>query len=287
MTGAGPADGLPSLLARLLTAPDLLDALDRRDLAMLRRELTDVPEHLAAITAMDVAGFRFYLRRLQRKRLEGIENIFPASLPAARRAYGADALAAEFWRWYQPPATAAAHEVPGLLVTAWTELTERLARRGPLGWLGDLSRYEVMRWRAYTAAPRPELPQEQAGNPVFAPGTGVGTFAVDPAELLRTAADGSPVPSRVTTRLITWHVPPSGIQTARLGAAVYEAVLACDGSRTTDQAAARASAGRPDACPRLAAALRDLVQAGALRLSAWHGPAEQQQPGVVQPADGG
>src|SRR5262249_4697631 len=143
--------GVPALLARLLTETDLLDALARRDFATLRQDLTAEPAHLALIEAIDVAAIRFYLRRLQRKRLEGIGAIFPASLPAARNKYGADNLAADFWQWYQPPAAVLVHEALVSVAAEWTRFAGHLAQRGQLGWLGDLSRYEMMRWRAVSA----------------------------------------------------------------------------------------------------------------------------------------
>jgi hypothetical protein len=291
MTTLDRTAGVPALLARLLAHPDLLDVLARRDFATLRRELTAEPALLDVIAAIDVAALRFYLRRLQRKRLESIESICCASLPAARNAWGADALSADFWQWYQPPAEAAAHEVLAMVVAEWTRFAGHLALRGPPDWLGDLSRYEVMRWQAISGAAPPPGPsldsQDKGGKPFFAPGTRVGTFGVDVPLLMRTAMNGNAIPARRTTRMITWSVPSGGIGAARLGAIVYEAVLACDGSRTIDQVVAVAAARREGAEPQITGALCHLVEAGALWMSAPEEfPAEREHSGVVQLTDG-
>lgn len=284
-------EGVPALLARLMTEPDLLDALERRDLATLRRELTAQPADLAVIAAIDVSALRYYLRLLQRKRVDNIEPIFRASLSAASGEYGMDAVTDGFWQWYQPSAALAADEVLAEDVTQWTRFAGHLARRGPLGWLGDLSRYEAMRWRAVFFAAPPEAPhrhgQEGRGKPVLCSGAGLATFAVDVPVLLRTAMNGTPTALPATTRLITWSHPAGGIRTARLGLVAYEAIRACDGDRTVAEIAEMVSAGREDGEPRIAAALRDLIRAGALCLSTGdRGAAEHHNAGLVQLPDG-
>ena len=294
MSGPDDSSSVQAVLARLLTEPELLAALERRDLAELRRQLDARPPVLEAIASIDIAAFKFYRRRLQRKRLETMENIFVASLPAARNAYGPDAVAADFWHWYQPPAAVPVHEVLAMIAQAWTRFAAELAGRGQLAWLGDLSRYELMRWRAKLAeapssassARRPRG-RDEIGNVALAPGTGVDSFVVDVPLLLRTALEGSPVVSRRMMRLITWSVPAGGIRTAEIGAAIHQAILSCDGSRTVEQVAAVAGGHKEGAGPRIAATLRDLVAAGALLSSAVpEVTAEHEHSAGVQFADG-
>jgi hypothetical protein len=295
VSGPENSSSVHALLARVLTEPELLAALERRDFAALRRDLAADPSALEALAAIDTDAVRFYRRRLSRKRLETMENIFVASLPAARNAYGADALAADFWSWFQPPDTLSAHEVLAVLAAEWTRFATDLAGRGQLDWLGDLSRYELMRWRAGLAQAPPSTSASAPGprdhdegrNLVLAPGTEADIFAIDVPLLLRTALSRSPVASRRTMRLIMWCGRAGGVQTAEIGAAILRAVRACDGSRTIDQIAAVAGAGQQDAQPRIAATLRELVRAGALRLSGGADvAAEQQHPAGVQLSDG-
>jgi hypothetical protein len=288
VTGSGRAPGLPTLIARLLVEPDLLDALHRHDLPMLQRGLTADPALLTAICRLDVAGLTHYLRIVQRKRLEVIEPIFPASLPAAREQYGVDRLAAGFWRWYRQPASVPVKDVHADVATAWTGYAEHLAGAGPLAWLGDLSRYEQMRWRAvfYSVAPpvdgpeRPERPERNRQNgraaaepamgtarPALIPGASVAVFACDVPVLLKSLLDGGPpAPTPRPTRLITWY-GAGRISTLRLGAAAGAVLLGCDGTRTIDQIAAAVSADDPVDVARVATLVRDLVRAGALRMA--------------------
>lgn len=262
----GPSK-LPALLVRLLTEPDLLAALERGDGEVLRRDLTADPSDLQAITTLDPTAVRHYLRLLQRKRLDNLEGVFPGSLPAARKHYGADLLAAEFWQWFQPSDALPADDVFAEVAMEWMRFTKHLAQRGPMDWLGELSRFEVMRWRAVFAAATPATHPVSDGKPVLAAGAGVGSFAVDVPLLLRTAVDGEPEPLAVTTRLITWGDPNGGITTMRLGPSVYSAIVACDGTRTTNEVAELVAAGRVGAAAKIMAMLNELVRAGALRLS--------------------
>lgn len=279
MTGLEQLAAVPTLIARLLTEPDLLDALDRRDMTVLRRDLTVEPALLTVVCGLDVAGLRHYLRILQHKRLEVIEPIFSASLPAARDHYGVDGLAAGFWQWYQQPATVAVHDVHADIATAWTGYAGHLADRGQFGWLGDLTRYELMRWRAvfYSVAPpddhcegdrsRRTRTQPAAGmsRPELIPGASAALFAFDVPVLLKSLLEGGSPPPRRATRLITWY-RPGRVSTLRLGTGAYAALLACDGSRTVDQIAAAVSADATVGGARVAMLVRELVQAGALRL---------------------
>jgi hypothetical protein len=287
VTGPAPTSRGPALLARLLTEPDLLSALERRDFAALCRDLTADTAELSELAALDVGAIQHYLRLLQRKRLEIIEPAFPASLPVARKQYGADDLAASFWRWYRQPATVPAHDIHADTAAAWSRFAVHLAQLGPVHWLGDLSRYELMRWASVFYAERPgatEWKDERwRGRPVLAPGARVAEFEVDVTLLLRTAAAGSPEVAPTVTRLITWPAPAGGIKTARLGAAAYQALLACDGSRPIEQIGAMVGSGRDQAGSRIAASLNDLVRAGALRLSDGEGiSAEQHDSGSVE-----
>jgi hypothetical protein len=291
MTSDGRTD-MPGLIARLLMEPALLHALEHHDMALLRRELTDDVVSLATLAALDLPAVRHYRRVLQRKRLEIIEPIFIASLPAARAQYGVDPLAIAFWHWYQQAAGVPVHDVHADVAAAWTRFAAHLARRGPLGWLGDLSRYEFMRWSAVFHAAAPDargLEETRPGPayPVLSPGTSVSVFQVDVPSLLRTAIDGNPVPTPAVTRLITWSNPGGGVNTARLGRAAHDTLRACDGSRTIDQVAATVGGGRDGtAHSRMVALLHDLARAGAVRLLVREQvPAEHHHSGLVQATD--
>jgi len=262
----------PAALARLLARPYLLDALARRDIETLRREVTSDPALLAMMTGLDVVAVRYSLRRLQRKRLEIIEPVFPVSLAATRGHYGSDDLAVRFWASYQPPSGTAAHELVVAVAAGWIRFTAHLAGLGPLRWLGDLSRYELMRWQAAVfAEPSPGTPacgDDDHLRPSLAPGAKADAFTVEVSLLLGTI-EGDLAPRPEVSRLITWYQPAAGVRTARLGAALYDAVLACDGGQTIGQiAAAMESQKGAGAAQQVSAALRALARVGALRLTA-------------------
>jgi hypothetical protein len=254
---------IPALLARLLTHPQPLDTVSYGESTLVQRHVNATPEDLATLAGLDAVALSYYRRGLQRKRLTNIETIFPGSLTAARTQYGGGTLAAEFWPWCQPPATVPASELLFEMALAWTRFADHLARRGPLDWLGELSRYEAMRWQAaLLAAPRANA----FGAPLLAPGAGLGRFTVDVTSLLATAAAGEPVVTRTPIHLIVWGRPAGGVRTAYLGRAAYEAVGMCHGNRTIDQIATGVGAGR-EAAGRVAAMLLELLQAGALHRS--------------------
>jgi hypothetical protein len=253
-----------ALLARILAEPDLLDALACGDHTTLAGELAAGPAELGPLAALDIPAVRFYLRRLQRKRLEMIGSVFPASLPQARRHHGDDTLAALFWPFCRPPADLPGFALTGSVADAWVRFTEILDQQGPPGWLGELSRYELMRWRAAVAEPRPDC-AGGAGGPVLAAGAGVAGFSLDAPLLLRTAMAGHPVARPARIWLMSWRDHHAVIRTARIGQAVYRAVLACDGDHTIAQITSAAVGGQAaDRRDRVEAALRAMVEGGAL-----------------------
>jgi len=227
---------MPALIARLLVEPDLLDALERHDTDALPSELV---AELDTLSAVDVRGLRTYQKLLQLKRLEVIEAIFPASLPAARGQYGVDGLAAGFWRFYRQPDTVPVHDIHREVAEAWVRYAKLLSGEGILAWLGDLGGYELMRFRAvFDAGPVAPLvgpPQMLAdARPVLISGASVAAFAFDVPGLRRSLLDAHPVgrPEPRVTRLLSWYRPDSGLNTSRLGASAAAVLLACDGSRT-------------------------------------------------------
>lgn len=258
---------VPDLLARLLTRPGALEALQHRDTAALERELGAEPADVAAIAALDPDAVRFYLRTLQRKRFEMIEAVFPGSLPLAREAFGSDRLADAFWRWFQPDESVAADEVLGRIAQAWTQFAGTVDPDRP--WLADLSRYELLRWRAVLeAAPSgPVRPVYSGDRLVPAPGAGMAVFAVDVALLARTAMAGEPVATAGTHRLIVWFDPDAGLRVVRLGPSAYAAAEGCDGRRTIAQVAHMVAGDRKPAAGQVVDVLARLAAAGALRVS--------------------
>jgi hypothetical protein len=279
--------GMPALISRLLVEPELLDALARGELPPLRDRLGAGPDQLAALTALDVRALRHYRRVLQRKRLEMLEPIFPASVPAARERYGFDALATGFWDAYRQPESTPADAQFAELAAAWTGYAGRLADSGAPEWLGELSRYEHLRWNAVFASEPPIVPATPPGlwsteRPVFAPGTAAAAFGFDVPVLLRSLLDGSPVPPPRPTRLVMWCTPAGTGGVLRLGGAAYTALTMCDGDRTVAEIAAAVAAGHPaGASRRVVDLLRTLVDGGALWLTGEPRPAERQDAGPV------
>jgi hypothetical protein len=191
--------------------------------------------------------------------------------------------------WDRTPASASGPDA--VLATAhdWSLFARSLEAPGLLHWLGDLSRYELVRWKAAVfAAASPDTAAEVAqglGRPRLAPGAEVSTFSVDVTSLVDLEAVAHTAPPAMT-RLITWYRPGFGLQAARLGSVMYESVLACDGSRTIGQITAMTAADSPRARSRVAGVLHDLLRAGALRLSvAGDAAAEEEHSGLVQPPD--
>jgi hypothetical protein len=285
MTGPDLA-AMPALIAHLLVEPDLLDALARRDLPVLHEHLSADPAQISALAALDVRALKHYQRVLQRKRLEMLEPIFLASLPAAREQYGFDALAASFWDWYRQPESVPVPDLLAKLAAAWTGYAARLASSGPLDWLGDLSRYEHLRWKAVffseppgALAPPPSL--SGTARPVFGPGSTVATFDFDTPVLRRSLLDGVPPPPPRTTRLVTWCTPEGRGSVLRLGARACAALMMCDGSRSIAEIAASVGGGNAEGASRIAELLHSLVTDGALRLTGEPLPAKQQDPHPV------
>jgi hypothetical protein len=250
-------------LARLLCDPVAMGHFAGQKWDSLRGRLGLDGDELGIMRAVDPEAMRRYLVLIQRRRLESLADVFPASMGVLCERRRFEVVAREFWN--RCPRISAV-SVDRMYSDDGRALSGYIAHQAGddlPAWLADLARYELMRSEAIVeAAPSGPVLAAPGGAPGalvlrLAPGVRLESFGCDVAALHAALRAGQrPQVSPKPTWLLAQHRGDAGLRVFRLGPGAGRVLAACNGVSTFDQVLA--SAGMAAGSQRAAGA-RSLV----------------------------
>jgi hypothetical protein len=236
-----------------------------RDLAAgrwdwLRERLGLDEEQVKILRGISPEALRRYVTLLQRRRLESLAGVFPASMGVLCDRRGFDAVAGHYWDRYPLSSAVPADSINPDSAASWVRYVADQDTSDLPAWLADLARYERMRSRAVLDAaplpgPWPQIPSGPLHDLVFrlAPGVKLDRFSHDMPSLYQAVRAGqSPVAAPGAQWLLASWASGSGLRELRVGPGAGLLLTACDGHRPLRQALSVAEIAA--ASPREAAA---------------------------------
>jgi hypothetical protein len=238
----------------------LCDPAAMRDLACgqwdrLRDRLGLDEEQVGILRAISPETLRRYVALLQRRRLESLSGVFPASLGVLCDRRGFEVVADDYWNRYPQSSAVAVDSIASESERSWARYVAEQRTSDLPAWVADLARYELMRSRAVLEAAPPRDPWlEIPSGPLhdllvgLAPGVQLDRFGYNMPSLRAAVRAGrSPGAAPSPEWLLASYAPGSGLRELRVGRGAGLLLTACDGHRPLWQALSLAeiAAGSP------------------------------------------